>query len=241
MASHIESGMSTYVAYFRQLIDVVESFGGGGGDYRPSNEKLTVPELTVILENAYHTIEEVDRLLPEYLTAESNRHDVFANLPALATRVGAIAKVSNIPTLVLTYIEEVIRKIHGVRHHRIKPDDESHHISVSQVSYNEQVEHLNQLIDLVESQPNYSPVEGDLTTHALHHYALDLAGRNNNILLIEPRLAAARQARNGVLYGPKTGMIDTALAVKEYVKAVFGANSPQYKEVNHIHFHTRYG
>jgi hypothetical protein len=34
-------------------------------------------------------------------------------------------------------------------------------------------------------------------------------------------------------------MTDTALAVKEYVKAVFGATSPQYREVNHISFHNK--
>jgi hypothetical protein len=33
--------------------------------------------------------------------------------------------------------------------------------------------------------------------------------------------------------------MDTALAVKEYVKALFGAKSPQYKQVNHIKFRSR--
>jgi hypothetical protein len=44
---------------------------------------------------------------------------------------------------------------------------------------------------------------------------------------------------NEILYAPVTGITDTALAVKSYIKGVFGATSPQYKEVNHIHFRSR--
>jgi hypothetical protein len=54
-----------------------------------------------------------------------------------------------------------------------------------------------------------------------------------------PPLTAARQARNELLFAPKTGMIDTALTVKEYIKAAFGATSKEYKEVRHISFHNR--
>jgi hypothetical protein len=59
------------------------------------------------------------------------------------------------------------------------------------------------------------------------------------VLVAEVPLASARQERNKLLYAPKTGMMDTALAVKEYVKAVFGTSSPQYKEVQHIRFRNK--
>jgi hypothetical protein len=49
-------------------------------------------------------------------------------------------------------------------------------------------------------------------------------------------LANARAERDKLLYAPKTGMMDTALAVKEYVKSVFGSKSTQYKEVQRIKF-----
>jgi hypothetical protein len=66
MASHIESGMSTYVAHFHLLIDVLKSFGE---KYRPSNERLAVPELEGVLGNARESIEEVDRLVSDYIVA----------------------------------------------------------------------------------------------------------------------------------------------------------------------------
>jgi hypothetical protein len=128
--------------------------------------------------------------------------------------VGAIAKVSDIDTMALTRIEEVIRKIHGTRHNKIKPDDEGNHVSVSQVSFCEQIEHLKQLTDIVDTQENYRPMEEDITPGALRKYALVLADLNNHALATVPPLAAARLARNETLFAPKTVMIDTVLAVK---------------------------
>ena len=43
-------------------------------------------------------------------------------------------------------------------------------------------------------------------------------------------------ARNTVLYQDNTGLVDTALEVKKYVKSVFGTLSPQYKEISKIEF-----
>jgi hypothetical protein len=110
MASRVESGMSTYVGHFRLLIDTIRSFGD---QYRPSNMALEVSQLDTLLEAALAAIEEVDRLLPFYLSAEGVRRSRFAALPKLATRVGALTKVSDIEPSVLTRIREVVRRVHG--------------------------------------------------------------------------------------------------------------------------------
>jgi hypothetical protein len=73
----------------------------------------------------------------------------------------------------------------------------------------------------------------------LRQYAVELSALNDAVLATESVLTAARQKCNEVLYTPKTGMTDTALAVKEYVKAAFGAGSPQFREVKCISFKTR--
>ena len=46
----------------------------------------------------------------------------------------------------------------------------------------------------------------------------------------------ARISRNSVLYAENTGLVEIALEVKKYVKAIFGATSPQYKQVSGIKF-----
>jgi hypothetical protein len=228
--------MSTYVAHFRQLIAVLETFGS---KYDPSNERLKVPEMDALRQDVLESIERVDTLIPNLIIAESKRHEEFAKLPGLVTRISGIAKASGFDKGILAHVEELVRKIHGTRHTRIKPDNEGTHVSVSQVSYNEQVEHINRLINLLDTQSAYQPPETDLSIVGLRIWAHALDNLNADVAHQAPRVAEARKQRNDLLYAPETGMMATAHAAKEYVKGVFGATSPEYTEVNHIHFRGR--
>ncbi|MEI7595944.1 MAG: hypothetical protein WCK02_09370 [Bacteroidota bacterium] len=44
--------------------------------------------------------------------------------------------------------------------------------------------------------------------------------------------------RNGLLCKLGTGIVDTTLAAKTYIKSVFGATSPQYKQIAKTRFTT---
>jgi hypothetical protein len=240
MSSQIESGINTYVGRFDQLIDVCKGFGSV---YNPNVEALKIPILTGQLGGVRTAITAVDHALAGYVTAESARQAAFALLEPLSTRVQASAIVLNLPDAVIVHIKEVVRKIRGRRAKALKTNTEDEtkvkHISVSQMSFNEQIEHLNLLISLVASQPAYDPAEEDLKVAALEQVLNDMRNTNEAVMVTDTALTAARQKRDLLLYAPKTGMIDTALAVKEYVKAVFGTSSPQYREVQHIRFRNK--
>jgi hypothetical protein len=64
----------------------------------------------------------------------------------------------------------------------------------------------------------------------------DLRARNTAVINTTTALSNARIARDRVLYAEGTGMVDIALDVKQYVKSVFGATSPQYKQVSGLKF-----
>jgi len=51
-------------------------------------------------------------------------------------------------------------------------------------------------------------------------------------------LSNARITRNDILYKPNTGLVDIAIDTKTYIKSVFGASSPQYKQVSGLEFKT---
>jgi type I site-specific restriction endonuclease len=243
MASIIESGMSTYLAHFQQLINVCMSFGAR---YNPQTFALQIMNLALRHHEVQNAVNLVDSLLPDYIAAESERLSKFAGVPELATRVQASAIALKLPPAIIIHIREVVRKIRGARAKAIKPVDltdpdakAEKHISVSQTSFNEQIEHFNQLIQLVASQSQYTPYEEDLLPAQLTAILNSLRTTNDAVMQILAPLTAARQARNALLFAPETGMIDIALAVKQYVESVFGAKSPQYKEVNHIKFKNR--
>jgi hypothetical protein len=105
-------------------------------------------------------INAVDVLIPVYVTAESARKDVFALMPPIATRVQAVA---DLPDAIMVHIKEAVRKIRGRRAKKIMVDEDGDtpvkHASVSQRSFNEQIEHFSQLIEFVASQPSYAPSE----------------------------------------------------------------------------------
>ncbi|MDR1223414.1 MAG: hypothetical protein LBL07_11140 [Tannerella sp.] len=238
MISKTESGINTYVGHFDQLIAVCKNFGPS---YDPVPVNLQIGSLMYQVDTIKKSVTAVDVAIPAYLVANGARIKKFALLPPLATRVQAVAIVLGLPDTVIVHIKEVVRKIRGQRAHKIEPAPEpnsepARHISVSQVSFNEQIEHLNQLIALVESQPAYTPAEPDLSVDALKTLLDEMRTTNSAVMAAEAPLASLRQERNRLLYAPKTGMMDTALMVKEYVKAVFGTSSPQYRKVNQIQF-----
>jgi hypothetical protein len=48
--------------------------------------------------------------------------------------------------------------------------------------------------------------------------------------------STSRIERNQFFNAPATGFVDTYLAVKNAVKAIFGASSPQYQQVSSLTF-----
>ena len=49
----------------------------------------------------------------------------------------------------------------------------------------------------------------------------------------------ARISRDNLLYSKDSGLVDVAMDVKNYVKSIFGATSPEYANVSDIEFTTR--
>lgn len=109
------------------------------------------------------------------------------------------------------------------------PADNS--ISVSQQSYDQQIEHLSKLIALLNASSAYSPNEADLTVTALQAKQAALQSANGAVIDAYTLYSNSRIARNEELYNPVTGLVPTAINVKKYIKSVFGTTSPQYKQV----------
>ncbi|MDR1563200.1 MAG: hypothetical protein LBS54_09020 [Dysgonamonadaceae bacterium] len=240
--SKIESGINTNAANFGKVTGICITFGPA---FDPANPLIKVAAQQELLARVRHAINDVDYAKPLAERAESDRFDKFAALPLLATRIQAAAIVLELPAMVIENIKEIVRKIRGKRKKALKPESFSvgnepkKHISVSQVSFAEQIEHFTQLVMHVSTQPEYVPKEADLKVTALNAFLQSLGIANDAANSALQTLADARKVRNDLLYAPETGMIDVAMKVKQYVKSVFGANSPEYKEVWHIKFERR--
>jgi hypothetical protein len=116
------------------------------------------------------------------------------------------------------------------------PTPGGNQISVSQQSYDSLIENFGRLIQLVASEPSYTPNETDLQVATLTAQLADLSTKNTAVIDANTNVSNSRIARNQILYTDKTGLYDIAQEVKKYVKSVFGASSPQYKQVSKIKF-----
>lgn len=114
--------------------------------------------------------------------------------------------------------------------------EESKGASTSRQSYDMLTENFAALIDLASSIPGYIPNETDLTIASTTDYLQSLRNANKTVVEAEVTLSNARISRDKTLYADQTGMVDVALDVKKYVKAVFGATSPEYKQISGIKF-----
>jgi hypothetical protein len=243
MPNNSESGHAANVANFNNLITFVAGYGEA---YNPSNSSIQLRTMQEMSATAAGAIDAVNAAVSGNNAAVSAREIAFGPLSKLVTRIMSFLKASGVPAQVYDQVNTVARKVKGTRASAlIKPEtpaegetpaDEPRQVSVSQMSYDNRVANFGKLIQLLADIVEYNPNEGDLKTESLGVLNEGLKDKNNAAITAEVSLSNARIARNNILYTETTGLCDTALAAKNYVKAVFGVASPQYKQISAIKF-----
>ena len=240
MPSNSESGHKPNVANFETLISYCTGYGA---QYNPANTRLNLPQLSAIKTNADNAMAQVNLdLAPEKLAVDA-REILFKPLSALSTKILNAVKASNVSEEYINDVKTIIRKLQGKRATpKIKddpntPEDESLQThSSSQMSIDQRIENLDKLIDLLASNPNYAPNEVDVKVVTLTTMRNDMIAANTLVINAQTTLSNSRIARNVILYDRATGLVKIAGDVKSYVKSVFGANSPQYKQISALKF-----
>ena len=107
------------------------------------------------------------------------------------------------------------------------------------MSFDNRIENFDKLIMLLSSVPLYNPNEEELKIEALKALHSQLKEKNTEVILPIVQLSNSRISRNKILYKENTGLVDIAIDSKTYIKSVFGATSPQYKQVSRLYFKNR--
>ena len=178
--------------------------------------------------------------------AIGNREAAFEPLSKLLTRVLNALKASDTTPANIDSAKSLIKKIQGSRVSAILTDDEKKALeaegkstrqnSASQLSFDNRLANLNQLIELLRAISTYAPNENELITDNLHLLAENLKNLNTACINAEALEMSLRTVRNETLYNPATGMVALAAFVKAYVKSLFGPNSPQFKQISGLRF-----
>jgi flavodoxin len=242
MSTISETGHAKNVANWHQLNSIVTGYGAV---YNPSRSALQIPGLQELGTNAQNVINAVNVAYSNDKQAMAAREVAFDLLsPTVTSAVNAL-KATGTTTQVDDIAKTIARKIKGERAVSKKAkiekalaadEKEIKVISSSQMSYDNRLANLDELISLFESIPEYIPNEEKIKTTTLRNFHADLCDKNSTAVCTAVALSNARIARNKVLYSPLTGLVDLSVDVKNYVKSVFGATSPQYKQISKIIF-----
>ena len=243
MASTSETGHAKNVTNFDELTSYATGYGTA---YNPSKVSIKLPALQTLSTSAKGAISAVNAAEPAYKNAVAARESAFAPLSKLITRVMNALKATDTTVEVDASAKTLVRKIQGVRATAKKTEEEKKalaadgkevvEISTSQMSYDSRLDNFDKLIKLLTSVALYAPNEADLKVAALTTLYNDLKAKNAAVVTATTPLSNARIARNDILYKLNTGLVDTALDVKTYIKSLYGATSPQYKQVSKLEF-----
>lgn len=243
MASTSETGHAKNVSNFDELVSFV---AGYGTTYNPSKATIKLTALQTLSTNAKNAISAVNSASPSYSNAVAARESAFEPLSKLTTRIINALKATDASPQIIDSAKTIIRKIQGKRATALKTDEEkialvaegkeAKEISTSQMSYDNRIDNLDKLIKLLTSETIYVPNESDLKIAALTTLYTDLKTKNTAVLTATIPLSNSRLMRNDVLYKANTGLVDIAMDTKSYIKSIFGATSPQYKQVSKLAF-----
>jgi hypothetical protein len=238
MASTSETGHAKNVANFEHLISIVTALGAV---YNPTKASLKLATLNTQFTSAKTDLQTVTTKSVTFNNNTNTRIIAFAPIRLLATRlVNAFASTDASFELVKD-AKTINKKIQGSRVKGItQPTDPNMpaptNISVSQQSYDQLVEHFNKLIELLKTEPSYAPNENELKIVTLTTILTSLKIANTSVTNSYTSITNARITRDKTLYKTKTGLVPIALDVKNYVKSIFGASSPEFKQINKVSF-----
>lgn len=245
-----ETGHAKNVANFEKMVDFCVGYGT---TYNPSKTTIKVAALQTLLTNSKNAILAVNTNIPAYSNAVAARELAFEPLSKLVTKIINSLKATDTSQQVVDNALTYARKLQGRRAKAIiknvnlpvgEPvpgaeiliEQESKNISASQMSYDNRLDNLDKLIKLLSSVTTYAPNEAELKTTALTTLINDLKVKNSAVISFFVPISNARISRNDILYKENTGLVDIAFDVKAYVKSLFGATSPQFKQISKLVF-----
>jgi len=216
---------------------------GLGGTYNPGQQNLQVNAMTTLLKSAQQAWEEVKEARKAYDNATNDRELGFRKIRKLSSSVYGMLKACGTNKLLLADALNSKRRIWGARISKppvVDTEKPAEETPEERPSYGKAyvviAEYFDTLVKTVASEPRYQPNEPELTLASLELTLADLFHLNKAVTEAEIRLEEARIKRNTVYYIAPENLVDTAVAVKTYVRSAFGYQSQQHQQVQKLRF-----
>ena len=237
MSSTSETGHAKNVANFFTLKAFVVGYGE---KYNPSKRVLELPNLLLIHTAGKQAVKNVVDAVAPYETVVNTRADEFDDVQEYATQLINALQSSDASERTIEDGKAFLRKIRGQRAEKKKepkpgePTPVTH--SASQTSYDQTIQHMEGISALLKNEPSYAPNEPELRVDAVEQKIARLNTTNDAVATQEQTISNARLYRDNILYNNPDSLVTVAKGVKTYVKSVFKAHSPEYRQISGIPF-----
>ena len=237
MSSTSETGHAKNVANFFTLQAFVTGYGVS---YNPSKPVLEHRNLLLIHNAAKQAVKNVVDAVAPYDEVINDRADEFKNVPEYATQLINALESSDASERTIEDGKAFLRKIRGQRAAKKKEPESGEPAlithSASQTSYDQIIQHMQGIAALLKNERSYAPNEPELRIDAVEDKIDRLINTNDAASTVEEAISNARLLRNNILYNNPDALTTVAKGVKTYVKSVFKANSPEFKQISGIPF-----
>jgi hypothetical protein len=237
MASTSEVGHAKNVANFNELKAFVIGYGE---KYKPSNPDYELAKLEMVYTESKSTIVNVTKGGVQHNKVLSTRAEEFKDVSALSTRLVNALESSKASERTIKNAKTYLRKIRGARATKKAEPQPGEPapvtISTSQRSFDQMIEHFSGIKSVLESEPSYMPNEEELTLAATEQKRIRMTDTNEAVAVSDEKSSNQRLQRDRILYTNPDSTTNTAAGVKKYVISLFGARSPEYKQISGIKF-----
>lgn len=239
MAIQYETGHAKNVANLQKLIEQITIYS----DYNPSIDNLKIPAITTLYDNSLAILNNVVDKRNANKKAIYTRQELYEDLKPKATRIINQLDVLNLTDGIFEQAKSINRLIQGSKkttkviiENEENQNENRETRSTSRQSFTEIAENLNKLLRLIGTIETYNPNIEDLKLVNLKTYQTQLVIETKKVNQTEAELKTELIKRNDILYNEKNGLYEIAQNSKKYVKSVYGASSPEYKNISMIKF-----
>ncbi|GHM99138.1 hypothetical protein WSM22_06280 [Cytophagales bacterium WSM2-2] len=230
MGISFEQGSLNNIASFRGLISICINLGSS---YNPPKAILRIERLNSLLTETDAALKKWNDLRKEFIQSEYDCGNIFRDVIALGREVLRVFESSHAPRQVTTVVSGHYNMLffRGKKRRFGRLDEKTDREMLEAHHGREKViEAFDNFIAFIENEPSYHPNDPSLEVSALRAFRVRLCAADDTVLTSSMKERNARLIRNKYMCEKDRGLVDVALAVKEYFSTSIPVASEQYRE-----------
>jgi cytochrome c556 len=225
----------TEAKFFEDVDRMIAESERLGAGYDPPNKIATVTNLKAKREAALtgRAAHQTNKAAEE--TTRNDRENLYKQLSGDVTSLVVYVRSAGKLPNEIAALQTIARKVKGGRAKPIEPNDNGHHISVSNLSYVTRADNYAQFIEQYDAlgiATNEDPYKA--ATHRARLAALQQA--NQNVIAAESNSATSGEALDKLVYTDADSLLNACVSAKNYIKSKYKVSGEPYKNIAKTRF-----